>query len=361
MKVRILGWFGLVAVVVIVLAGCSGSTKPDNRVPSMPQVNPVDFTIVPSGSILMTVSATDPDGDALTYAWTFTQGTPTTATGDKVTWTAPATNGTATATVKARDGRGGERSASTTLTIHPNAAYPVTYGRPFTGTLEPKLDDLAESGLASQRSRTCHFVASAMVGWSNVAVIAYTGLPTVAFLAGLTHTPVWLPLASSWVWSYAVPGLPNPTTVEVRAALSGSSGTALDWQMLVSGTVQQLNRFQWVTGHSDTEGRNGYWLLYDYRYPTQQIQALRVNYAYQSENDRELSYHNVRQGSDTFGDSLSYSILATDAQALWFSAAQATTTRALWDTLDGHGRLKAANGDSCCWGPRTGFEDLVCP
>jgi hypothetical protein len=346
---------GMLAVVLL-LAGCSKSTEPNNQNPSVPQIHPTGFAIVPGNTVLVTARASDPDGDAVTYHWTFSQGTPATATGPGVEWAAPATPGTVTIMVKARDGRGGERSATTEVTVNANAAYP--YGRPFDGTLNPAVDDLASGTLTGLASGTCHFTASVVAVWTGGVVTVFTGLPTAAFLGALAQEPVWV-FPTTWIWSYTVPWVQSTATIELQATLTDPSH--IDWAMLVSGTAQDLNRFGWVTGHSRADGTQGDWTLYDYRFPTQHIQALGIDYARLTDSDRRLSYHNLLTGSQTFGDSLGYSIRETLATVRLFSAAQQTTTRAVWDVSDGHGRFVGATGDSCCWGPRPTFSDINCP
>jgi hypothetical protein len=55
----------------------------------------------------ISVSAADPDGDTLTYAWSVSGGGLSSATGETVEWTTPSTTGTYQVTVEADDGNGG--------------------------------------------------------------------------------------------------------------------------------------------------------------------------------------------------------------------------------------------------------------
>lgn len=343
---------GLLLAVALLPLGCSNSSEPDNQNPTAPVVNPPSFTILPGAHVMLTGSASDPDGDPVNLYWNFTAGSPINAVGDTVTWTAP-TSGDVTITCKARDNQGGERVTTTIATVHANAAYP--YGRPFEGTLEPAMEDLEETGARG----FCHFNASVMVQWTAATVLVFTGLPTAAFLAALTEEPVWIPPAT-WIWSYSVPWGSGHAVVELQAALSGA--TRLNWQMLVSGTIQSLDRFAWVTGQTATDAYEGSWLLYDYRYPAQATEALRVEFDRVSSTERDVDYFNVLESSTGFGDSLSYSLRGTVAEVkLDRVGPPLTSTRAVWDTFDGSGRLYGAGGDSCCWGPRPTYIDIACP
>jgi len=72
-------------------------------------------TAVPGGTVILKVSATDADGDQLTYTWSATAGTVAPTTGDSVVWTAPATPTTATVTVVCTDDKNGADTATKTL------------------------------------------------------------------------------------------------------------------------------------------------------------------------------------------------------------------------------------------------------
>lgn len=354
---RVLLIGGLTALLgSVALVGCEDTTEPENQIPSPPDVSPIDFTIMPGDSVLMMAEARDADGDALAYAWTFSGGEPANATGTSLIWHAPGTNSTVTFTVEATDGRGGSRTTDGAITVHPNAAYP--YGTPFEGTLEPELDQLSEEKSAmAGPAGTCHFWASAAVTWANAAVIVFTGIPTLAFLEALTHAPVWFP-PDTWLWAYTMPWGSSLVTVELYAALDGA--TEIDWRMLISGTLQNYDRFEWVTGSCLTDATAGDWILYDSRSPGSQIEALGIDWERQAQDDRDIVYRNILVGSTTYGDSLHYSILGDAAAVRLDDVSEGTFSRVSWSVADGSGKFIGASGDSCCWGPEPGYDDIEC-
>jgi outer membrane protein OmpA-like peptidoglycan-associated protein len=65
----------------------------------------------------VTATASDPDGDTLTYLWTAPQGTFGDASAASTTWTAPMMPGTVNLTVTVNDGRGGSASASVPVQV----------------------------------------------------------------------------------------------------------------------------------------------------------------------------------------------------------------------------------------------------
>ncbi len=66
--------------------------------------SPADTLLAPASKVTFKVAATDEDGDSLTFTWTFSAGTPTTASGDSVVWTAPSAATVCTAKVRCSDG-----------------------------------------------------------------------------------------------------------------------------------------------------------------------------------------------------------------------------------------------------------------
>ena len=85
-----------------------------NQPPVIDRLMPEKPVVVIGTSISIECSATDPDGDELTYQWTATGGD-ISGQGPTATWTAPKTVDTYTITVKVVDDRGGETSAELEL------------------------------------------------------------------------------------------------------------------------------------------------------------------------------------------------------------------------------------------------------
>lgn len=96
---------------LLLLVGCGENTPP---VLGDIVADPAD-PVPPGGKVILTVSATDEDGDAITFSWTAVAGELDPSTGDTVTWTAPADLGKTTITVTADDGNGGTDEKSIEL------------------------------------------------------------------------------------------------------------------------------------------------------------------------------------------------------------------------------------------------------
>ena len=80
-------------------------------------------TVAPGGSATVIATAQDPDGDALTYAWTAASGTLATPSDRQSVWTAPNAAGSYPVTVTVTDARGA--TASDTATCQVAAPAPV--------------------------------------------------------------------------------------------------------------------------------------------------------------------------------------------------------------------------------------------
>ncbi|MGE3509278.1 MAG: PIG-L family deacetylase [Vicinamibacterales bacterium] len=83
-------------------------------------------TILDSATSTLSVIATDPNGDALTYTWTVTGGS-LSGTGSSVTFTPPAviTQSVYRADVQISDGRGGVTTGSVNITVNPSNTPPI--------------------------------------------------------------------------------------------------------------------------------------------------------------------------------------------------------------------------------------------
>jgi len=88
----------------------------ENRNPDVSDISTPDPLYV-SSQYDVSVNASDPDGDSLTYAWTVSGGSINNAATNPIKWTAPAAAGSYSIQVKITDGKGGETTKSKTVTV----------------------------------------------------------------------------------------------------------------------------------------------------------------------------------------------------------------------------------------------------
>jgi hypothetical protein len=105
---------GLVAIAVGLLLTVSSCTAVTNRLPVITGLEAEAEWIAPSGSIQLTCTASDPDGDELSYEWIATGGD-ISSTGAAAIWTAPEEVGMYDITVVVDDDHGGKDTAFLTL------------------------------------------------------------------------------------------------------------------------------------------------------------------------------------------------------------------------------------------------------
>lgn len=234
-------------------------------------------------------------------------------------------------------------------------AFPYTL--PDSTTMELDLSHLSGGAKPCQDATgLCHAVSAFAVGYANAVVFAYTAIPRLAFIAALTQPATWVP-PSTWVWDYTIEAREDTARIELTGTVPDT--TAMDWEMRISGTRMDLDRFLWVSGQSLLDATEGHWILYDPNLPAAEQEALRVEWLNQAMYDRALSFVNVNTNHEGFGDTLSYTLTGNNAQVR-FQDIDTGTTWVEWDTGTGEGRLYGAQGDSCCWGPGPHYADTGC-
>jgi hypothetical protein len=111
---------GLIGAVV--LAGCGGGGGAGgggggggNTAPVINSLSAAPESIWPSGTTSVTCSASDANGDSLSYSWSADAGT-VSGSSSTATWNAPATGGAYQVSCQVSDGRGGSVSGSVDIT-----------------------------------------------------------------------------------------------------------------------------------------------------------------------------------------------------------------------------------------------------
>jgi hypothetical protein len=101
-------------------AGLQSCDKKDdsNKNPTVSSVTVNPPSVNANGIASVTVVATDPDNDPLTYSYVVTGGA-ITGSGASVSWTAPSAEGAHSVTVTVTDGKGGSATGNAALTVLP--------------------------------------------------------------------------------------------------------------------------------------------------------------------------------------------------------------------------------------------------
>jgi hypothetical protein len=114
----------IVIVVVAVLLAIMFDTMLANHRPAITSLEAPE-RVLPSGSCQIVCTASDRDGDELSYNWSANGGN-ISSTGASVNWAAPDSPGFYDVTVTVTDGRGGEVTKQITITVRANQQPTIT-------------------------------------------------------------------------------------------------------------------------------------------------------------------------------------------------------------------------------------------
>ena len=128
----LLKW-GLLVVAFLLMAGCGPGgpplpprpphpppppPPPRNRPPVISSLTANPAAVQAGGHSTVTVRASDPDGNPISYSWGASGGTLSSPRNrSSITWTAPQTPGAYTITVTVSDNRGGSTRRSVNITV----------------------------------------------------------------------------------------------------------------------------------------------------------------------------------------------------------------------------------------------------
>ncbi|MFH1142942.1 MAG: hypothetical protein V1774_00175 [Candidatus Eisenbacteria bacterium] len=193
---------------------------------------------------------------------------------------------------------------------------------------------------------------NALVRVAVVNLIVNAGLtpPTVAFQAA-THTiPSYLG-DLTWLWIYTwVDGAGREYQVRLTGEIADS---AVEWEMRARSedTIPVLDDALWFLGRSPIGYGEGYWILHDIaRVPS--AAAVRIDYEFAGDADRELRFENILEGNEGFGDVLTYEAEGSLRMIEFHDASAGAECDITWDEETGAGRLQCPDygaGDPACW------------
>jgi hypothetical protein len=119
----------LTTIILIVAAAIAIAITSDallaNHQPVIASLEAEPEGVLPAGSCQIVCTASDPDGNELSYNWSASEGH-ITGTGPEVTWTAPYFTGSYNVTVTVTDGRGGEDTDQITIAVRANKSPIIT-------------------------------------------------------------------------------------------------------------------------------------------------------------------------------------------------------------------------------------------
>jgi len=206
----------VIAVLSVTITSCKKEAS--NKAPTITSVVVNPGSVNANGIVSITVTATDPENDPLTYGYTVTGGA-ITGSGASVSWTAPATAGAHSVTVTVSDGNGGLVTANGSLTVLPAVTQ-------ITGTAK------FPAGTSGDLSNSKVSIYTSYENWVNNQPIkfgAVTGAgASVSFTLtnvnpGNYYLDVWKDIDNNGFWSvtdyvgwYGSGGLGSPSLTEFQ-------------------------------------------------------------------------------------------------------------------------------------------------
>jgi len=161
-----------------------------------------------------------------------------------------------------------------------------------------------------------------------------------------------------WVYSETVQG--STVTAELTAETQGSE---IHWEMFITAQIGavEYDNFLWYEGNSNLEGSSGFWQFYDPSQPNSQVQFVRVDYQYNSETDKTLTFTNNRPGDPGENSTITYVVDGNTVTMTVFRADEDKTTEVSWNRTTGEGYIIAPdynNGEQACWDENQ--QDVTC-
>jgi hypothetical protein len=153
----------MVITVAAVLLTASSCTTVTNRLPIITGLGAEAEWVAPLGGLQMTCTASDPDGDGLSYEW-ITTGGDISGTGAAAIWTAPEEVGMYDVTVVVDDGHGGKDTGS--LTVIASNGPPPSIQNLVVTAKEPKYLKTSSTGYKVGKTKEYYVecIASATSG-----------------------------------------------------------------------------------------------------------------------------------------------------------------------------------------------------
>lgn len=109
---------GLLLLSLTILLSFSCKKEESNKAPTVSSVVVNPASVNASGIATISVTASDPEGDALTYSYSVSGGS-VVGNGATASWTAASQEGAYSVTVQVSDGKGGQASGNGSLTVLP--------------------------------------------------------------------------------------------------------------------------------------------------------------------------------------------------------------------------------------------------
>lgn len=233
MKNKILPLFLLTILFSVTFSSCKKDAKNSNPVVSAVTVAP--SSVNANGIASITVVASDPDGDALTYSYSVTGGA-ITGSGASVSWTAPSAAGAHSVTVTVSDGNGGTATGNGALTVQA-AVTQVTGTAKFPAGTSGDLSNAKVSLYTSWDNWNANQPIKFGAVSGSGATVSFT---VTGVNPGNYYLDVWKDIDNSGTWSvgdyigwYGSGGLGAPALTEFQISDGQTVNISVDMYIII--------------------------------------------------------------------------------------------------------------------------------
>jgi hypothetical protein len=198
--------------------------------------------------------------------------------------------------------------------------------------------------------------AAVRVGIVNVFLLVGSAVPVAATAAAFSVEPV-LREDGKFHWNYSNANL----QVDLELIGQVNPGT-VNWEMLVTReNPTPLEQFRWYEGENQIGALSGNWTFYDHTQPADDVPVVRVDWNYASEDDKELTFTNIRPGDAKNGSWINYTVTGADVTLKYYDSQEDNLVEISWNRTTGAGYLidpAYENGAKSCWDENR--QNVVC-
>jgi len=166
----------MLLMVCLLLLSCGVVEKLANRVPVIKRIEADRYTVLVGDTVTVSVEASDPDEDELTYSWSANGGTFIKKNEAAVQWIAPAFEDVFDIAVAVKDKNGGEANDNLSITVTSNTQPGVRITYPRDGQYIVALNSVeikAEATPVSFIDRVDFYVDGKLLGSDSTSPFSY--------------------------------------------------------------------------------------------------------------------------------------------------------------------------------------------